>query len=147
MDGLIQVWTDGGCRSNPGPGAWAFVIKGPNLELEDSGFLEHTTNNEAEYAGIIRALEALNAFVEGQKVVIHSDSQLMVEQLNGNYEVKTPTLVPLYERAYDLLAELSDKGAVEIVHVRREFNKEADALCNVVQDVHGVVCERKGKAR
>ena len=143
MDDLIQVWTDGGCRSNPGPGAWAFVVKGIGLEHDDSGFLEQTTNNCAEYTALIKALEFLNATMQSKHITIRSDSELMVNQVNGVYDVKTPTLLPLFERAYDLLAELNENNAVVVTHVRREFNKEADALCNVVQDAHGVVCERR----
>jgi len=85
--------------------------------------------------------------MQSKRILIQSDSELMVKQVNGVYEVKTPTLLPLFEQAYDLLAELYEVNFVEVVHVRREFNKEADALCNVVQDAHGVVCERRVRAK
>ena len=147
MDDLIQVWTDGGCRSNPGPGAWAFVVKGIGLEHDDSGFLEQTTNNCAEYTALIKALEFLNATMQSKRILIQSDSELVVKQVNGPYQVKTPSLRPLFDIACGQLALLVSHNEVDIVHVRREFNKEADALCNVVQDAHGVVCERRVRAK
>lgn len=150
MDGVINVWTDGGCRSNPGDGAWAFVVRGESFEHKASGFLRDTTNNEAEYRAMFEALTWLrNTSIETdvvgmhRNIVIHSDSQLMVKQLNDEYAVKAPSLKPLFESAYYLLWSLKRNREVEIVHVRREQNKEADALCNEVQDKHGVVCVRR----
>ncbi|HEY3789859.1 MAG TPA: ribonuclease HI family protein, partial [Urbifossiella sp.] len=66
-----------------------------------------------------------------KRLAVLSDSELLVKQMNGEYRVRHPDLLPLYEDAKELLKEFD---SVAIRHVRREFNKRADALCNEAMD-------------
>ncbi|MBI3410400.1 MAG: ribonuclease HI family protein [Planctomycetes bacterium] len=134
------IHTDGGARGNPGPAAFAYVIERPGEpDIEENGFLGETTNNIAEYAGLVKALEHAKR-LGGKKLVVQSDSELMVRQMNGEYKVKNAGLRPLFEEA-DALRRDFDK--VTLRHVRRELNKRADALCNEALD--GAAGKRAGK--
>lgn len=146
---VIKVFTDGGCRSNPGPGAWAFVLREGDIVEEYSGFLPSCTNNQAEYRAFTAAclmLSRRGGLKPDSVVQMHSDSQLVVEQIHFRYKVNT-TLQPFFDEAFAAWVTLQDLCQVSLTHVRREFNKEADALCNQVMDKHGVVCERKRMSR
>jgi ribonuclease HI len=129
--------TDGGARGNPGPAAAAFVLESPDGSVLTSGgkFLGETTNNVAEYEALLWGLR--NAIDrEARPLTVHSDSELMVRQLEGRYRVKNEGLTPLYEEARRLIARLGD---VRVVHVRREDNRDADRLCNEAMDCRGSV--------
>lgn len=148
MSRLI-VHTDGGCRDNPGPGAWGVVIKHEGETLEYSGFLPNCTNNVAEY----RALEAACHLLYSRhkenpfdSVDIFADSQLVVEQVSKRWKVNDP-ITPYYNEAMTAYDKLRSVCQVNLSWVRREFNKEADALCNKVMDKYGIVCSKKGKRR
>lgn len=122
---------DGGSRGNPGPAAYGVYIEqddGTIVELK--GFIAHCTNNVAEYNGL---LAALRWAVQQQMATLHvrADSELLVKQLKGQYRVKHPGLIPLYEEARALIRQI---GRVTFEHVRREFNKEADRLANEAMD-------------
>ena len=131
MSKPVEIHTDGASRGNPGPAAFAFVMRPPEGEPgEQAGPLGSATNNFAEYTALIRALAAANEHGH-REVVIFSDSELMVKQLNGIYRVKNEQIKPLFEEAKSLIDRLS---SVEIKHVRREANKRADELCNLVLD-------------
>jgi ribonuclease HI len=126
---LIHI--DGGSRGNPGPAAFAFVIETPDRPaIEEKGYLGQTTNNIAEYTGLVRALEHARK-LGARRLLIHSDSELLVKQMNGVYKVKHPGLLPLYDEANQLRREFD---AVTLRHVRREHNKRADRLCNEALD-------------
>jgi ribonuclease HI len=125
------IHTDGAARANPGPAAFAYVIERPGAgTIEANGCLGDTTNNIAEYTALVRALEHAGR-LGGRRLVIHSDSELMVNQMNGAYKVKHPGLVPLYEQAKALTRQFDN---VTVRHVRREQNKRADQLCNDALD-------------
>ena len=125
----IQI--DGAARGNPGPAAFAYVIAELGQPMiEESGLLGSETNNIAEYTALVRVLE--RATQEGlQQLHIQSDSELLVKQMNGEYRVKNAELKVLYDAAQDLLQGFSH---VRIQHIRREQNKRADELCNIVLD-------------
>jgi ribonuclease HI len=128
---LLTIHTDGAARGNPGPAAFAFVISRPGQpDVEDSGCLGETTNNIAEYTALLRAL-ARAGQLGGQRLLIHSDSELMIKQMKGEYKVKHEGLRPLYEQAKQLCAAFAN---VTLRHVRREQNKRADELCNLALD-------------
>lgn len=130
-DDPYTIHTDGGSRGNPGPAAYAYVIERtgePPIEVKC--FLERTTNNVAEYMGLVKALEHARE-LGARRLLVYSDSELMVKQLNGDYRVKNEGLRPLYEQAAALVATFP---SVTIRHVRREQNKRADALCNEAMD-------------
>ena len=120
---------DGAARGNPGDagcGAAIYDEKGTVVQ-ELSRYLGRTTNNVAEYEGLLMGLEALLAL--GKKnIVIQSDSQLMVRQLNGEYRVRDEKLKALFNRASHLLRQFD---SYRILHVRREMNKLADRLANL----------------
>jgi ribonuclease HI len=100
------------------------------LVNEFNGFLGTSTNNVAEYNGLLAALKY--AQQHGHRTVrIKSDSELLVKQMRGEYKIKNPGLQPLAARARLLMIEL---GQVTFEHVRREFNKEADRLSNLAMD-------------
>jgi ribonuclease HI len=147
-----QVYTDGGCPSNPGPGSWGVVIKKGNGEVEEySGFLpEHTTtNNQCEYRGLEAACVLLGRKNQEElpcQIEFFSDSQLIVNQINGKFKVNME-IRPFYETAAQSFAVLSKRCPVSLTWIGRSFNTEADALCNRVLDKHGIVCKKKGKRR
>ncbi len=92
--------------------------------------MNHATNNEAEYHGMIRALQVA-AQLGGRHLNIHSDSQLMVRQLLGEYRVKSATLRPLYDQVRKLLAGFP---SYKLTHVLRNHNDLADRLANQAMD-------------
>ncbi|MEM9414163.1 MAG: ribonuclease HI family protein [Planctomycetota bacterium] len=131
MDCLIHI--DGGARGNPGPAAAGVTITTPDGSepLYEAGFwLGTSTNNEAEYQGLLHAIKAAK-LIGCSRLIIRSDSELMVKQILGKYRVKAPNLKPLYQEAVRLLADFEQW---EIGHVRREGNKRADQLANLAMD-------------
>lgn len=129
--GAAIIHIDGAARGNPGPAAYAFTIAVPGRELvEEHGRLGATTNNVAEYTALLRALEKAAELALDQ-VHVHSDSELLVKQMSGEYRVKNPDLRDLYDEAQDLLRRFR---SVRIDHVRREQNRRADELCNIALD-------------
>src|SRR5271167_3526194 len=93
------VHTDGGARGNPGPAAYAFVIKPPAGEVvEGAGCIGANTNNVAEYTALIRALERAKE-LGARRLHVHSDSELMVKQMRKEYQVKHDGLKPLFIQA------------------------------------------------
>ena len=129
---MITAYIDGGSRGNPGPAGYGVQIVDDEggVIAELHGSLSHTTNNVAEYNGLLAALSW--AVDHGHRLLhIRSDSELLVKQLRGEYRVKNPGLQPLYEDARQLVARI---GRVTFEHVRREKNKEADRLANLAMD-------------
>src|SRR4051812_34296159 len=105
MKDAIIIHTDGGSRGNPGPAAYAFVMELPDEStVEEKVYLGRTTNNVAEYTGLVKALEKARE-LGGKHVVVHSDSELLVKQMNGEYRVKNEGLRPLYEEAQALVRQ------------------------------------------
>jgi ribonuclease HI len=131
---LITAYFDGGARSNPGPAGYGVYIvdDAGHVLAELSGSLGNTTNNIAEYNGLIAALQwAVDNKVT--QITIKGDSLLIVEQMRGNYKVKNEGLRPLHMQARMLVMQIGD---VKFEHVRRELNKEADRLSNVGMDAN-----------
>lgn len=111
--------------------------------IEVSGFLGHTTNNVAEYSGLIDAL-TLAASEGAREVEIISDSELLVKQMLGQYRVKHPNLIPLHDEAKALLRKFA---RVSIRHTLRAGNKNADRLANrAVDRGQGRLVERHADA-
>ena len=131
----LVIYCDGGARGNPGPAAIGAVVLDPSTDPPTrlatvSESIGVATNNVAEYRALIAALEAAREF-PARGVRVRADSQLVVRQLQGRYRVKQPHLRPYFERARELLATYEN---VELAHVRREQNAEADALVNAALD-------------
>lgn len=128
---MIEINIDGAARGNPGPAAIGIIAKKSGKTLfEVSEYIGETTNNVAEYSALIRGLEEIliKGFHEAHFI---SDSQLIVEQINGNYRVKDENLKILYHQAKALISKMKK---FSIKHVKREFNKEADGLANKALD-------------
>jgi ribonuclease HI len=103
------------------------VLVSPDGQVERLGkFLGVQTNNVAEYEGLLLGLRHARALGVTSLEVL-ADSELMVRQLNGEYRVKAPGLLPLFEQARALMREFP---SVSARHVRREENKDADEMSN-----------------
>jgi len=129
--------TDGGSRGNPGPAGCGFVLETPAGEHISGGgrFLGVVTNNVAEYEALLWGLEV--AAVKGvTDLTVYADSELLVRQINGVYKVKHPNMKPLYARACELMRSFK---RVDVRHVRREDNTEADLLANAAMDARDIV--------
>jgi len=123
---------DGGSRGNPGPASYGVVIRDPRGQVVArlKKYIGRSTNNVAEYYGLIAALDY--AQQHGIRALrVESDSELLVRQMRGQYKVKSPELRPLYERARKM-AQTFDSFKID--HVYREQNAEADALANEALD-------------
>lgn len=128
------LFSDGGSRGNPGPAAYGAVLFADDGTVlrEISAFLGITTNNVAEWSGLIAGLEAaLELGVD--EIDVRLDSELVVRQILGAYRVKQEHLIPLHAKAKGLLRRFAH---THVRHVPRERNKEADALLNQVLDAH-----------
>jgi ribonuclease HI len=128
----INAHCDGGARGNPGPAGYGALIQNKEgmVLAELSEFLGMRTNNYAEYSGLLGCLQyALDHHHPRLRVV--SDSELMVKQIQGKYQVKSPDLKPLYDEAKRRIAKLE---AFEITHALRHKNKDADRLANEAMD-------------
>ncbi len=125
----VLAYTDGAARGNPGEGGIGVIIRGDKGEVLYSfgGYLGKTTNNVAEYRALLHCLKQASG-ISCTKMIVHSDSQLMVRQLLGEYRVKDKKLAPLYLEAVRLLKAAPFN--VQIVHIDRESNHEADMLAN-----------------
>jgi ribonuclease HI len=135
---VVEVQCDGGARGNPGPAAIGAVVLDvtvdpPVLIATVSERIGVATNNVAEYRACIEGLRAAAEF-EPRMVRLRADSELMIRQLEGRYKVKSAHLKPLYEEARALLAGFDE---VDLAHIRREKNVEADALVNAALDAVG----------
>ncbi len=129
----IIVHTDGGSRGNPGPAAAGFVLTDSvGNKLDAKGFyLGPTTNNVAEYTGVVKALQAALQ-LGAKRLTVFSDSELLVRQLNGEYKVKSDRIRPLFKKTVELLSEFE---GWKLQHITRDKNKEADKLANRALDL------------
>ncbi len=119
----MTVWIDGGSKGNPGPASWGFHAE-DGTEESHSGV--DATNNEAEYFGLIAALQWAKANNK-TSIWIKSDSMLLVQQMKGKYQVKAGNLKPLYATAKFLCKSV---GAVTFEWIPREQNTKANKLAN-----------------
>lgn len=128
----LRVYSDGAARGNPGPsGAGAVLIEpGGQVVAKLGKYLGHQTNNYAEYMGLLLGLKHAKA-LGAKEIEVFADSELLIRQLGGRYQVKSPSLRPLYEEAVKLL---NDFSRVKLVHVPREMNAAADEMSNKAID-------------
>ncbi|PIR98948.1 ribonuclease H [Candidatus Collierbacteria bacterium CG10_big_fil_rev_8_21_14_0_10_44_9] len=132
----LLLHTDGGSRGNPGPAAYGYVIQdvssGAGIILEKCGnYLGITTNNIAEYEGLIAGIKWVVTNHPKSELVIKMDSLLIVNQIKGVFKVKNSGLIPKYREVRGLLAQLP-KYSIE--HTYREGNSLADSLVNQALD-------------
>lgn len=128
----FTIHTDGGARGNPGPAGIGVIIKNEIGEIvfQHGDYIGETTNNVAEYKALIKALETARD-LGATMVHINMDSELIVKQMLGQYKIKEPTLQKLASKVKLLLPEFLSHT---FTHVRRELNKEADAMVNQAID-------------
>ena len=127
-----KIYTDGGARNNPGPAGCGVVIKDAQGKTisQHKKFLGELTNNQAEYGGVIYAMEIAQE-KSYKNLQFFLDSELLVGQLSQNYKVKNEGLAKLFVQVWNLIQSF-DKVTFE--HIPREKNKEADALVNQAID-------------
>lgn len=132
----LKIYSDGGSRGNPGPSAYGFVVYDDNDKelFKGSQFLETNTNNFAEYSGVLGALQYILGLCENNKkqkapnLNFYLDSKLIVEQMNGNYKIKSENLKSIYWQIREIIMKIGT--SVVFKHVPREKNKVADKLVN-----------------
>lgn len=142
----ITIYTDGGCRGNPGIGAWGAILLSEkhNLRLEIGESEEHTTNNKMEMQAAIKALERLK---HSHNIKLYSDSAYLVNGMNSwiyswkkNNWIKSDKK-PVENKDYWLkLIELSKKHSIEFIKVKghssNKENNRADEIVNILMDEH-----------
>lgn len=134
----VIAYTDGGARGNPGPSGIGIQIQDANGKVlkEVSQFLGNATNNFAEYNGVMVALQTLKAMygkkTKEMQFEIRLDSELVKKQLNNEYQIKEPGLVPYFIEIHNL--RVSSFPNLTFTHIPREKNKDADRLANEAMD-------------
>lgn len=131
----LKIYTDGGARGNPGPGAFGLVVKDKkdNLLYKHGEAIGKSTNNQAEYQGLIAGLEwIVENDPQAEKIDFFLDSRLIINQMQGNFKVKSLNLRPLWIQAKKL--EGKTEANISYHLIPREENTEADGLVNASLD-------------
>jgi ribonuclease HI len=134
----LIVEADGGSRGNPGPAGYGAVVLDPETDqvlVERAEGLGVTTNNVAEYRGLIAGLTAAIE-LGATEVDVRMDSKLVVEQMSGRWKVKHPAMKPLALQAGRLVREI---GSVRFQWIPRLDNSRADALANQAMDAQAAL--------
>ena len=126
---VITAFIDGACRGNPGPAACATVLTCDDVVLVKAGrFLGNSTNNRAEYSGLLLALEKAAQFEHCVDIIVKTNSQLIARQVRGVYKIKDPEMKRLNDKAQELIA--ARFKSFKIIEVPRAENNIADNLAN-----------------
>ncbi len=126
----LFCYIDGSCIGNPGDAGFGIIVKDETdtiLEMYGN-YIGEATNNIAEYQALISCLELIEKY-NMDTVVIYSDSQLVVNQIKGLYKVKKEHLKKLFDKVQNIMYDVSYK--IDIIHIPREKNKEADKLARM----------------
>ena len=135
---LIKAFIDGASRGNPGQSGLGVLItdNNGNVIREIYQYLGKATNNQAEYSALIRLLREMisheDNFKDVRFLTIHSDSELLVRQMRGEYKVKSRNIIEYHLEARKILKKLP--YTVNFIHIPREENKAADRLANFAID-------------
>ncbi len=126
----ILAYTDGASRGNPGESGIGIVLKDENNNVLESkyGYIGQTTNNVAEYTALTTCLKIVGK-MNCTDLIAHSDSELMVRQLNGIYKVKDDGLKKHFQNIKKILNDSSYQFTIK--YIPREDNQEADRLANI----------------
>ncbi|MDD1637833.1 MAG: ribonuclease HI family protein [Methylococcaceae bacterium] len=130
----VKLFSDGACRGNPGMGGAGAVItdEADNILWEEKEYLGHCTNNIAEYKALILGLKG--ALAQGfNQLDVYLDSELLANQINGSYKVKNENLKILMQEVRSLLSSFK---SVQVRHVLRCQNKQADKMANLAIDTN-----------
>lgn len=133
IGGVLHLFTDGGSRGNPGQAAIAAILEDPVKGVVLNQLYERIgveTNNVAEYRALIEGLKMALSY-QPNRLICHLDSELVVKQVRGEYQVKMATLKPFVDEIRELSQELAD---IVFVHIPRGDNYRADALVNKALD-------------
>jgi ribonuclease HI len=139
----LKIYVDGASRCNPGHAAWAYVaVKRTKVHYQGSGYIGMDTNNAAEYKAIINALSEVIHL--SSNIEVYSDSQLVVNQINGQYKINLPHLAALKQQVDHLRKNFK---SISFIKVPREnpYIQEADKLCNECLDNHFNLAETREK--
>ncbi len=146
-DDPVVVHFDGACEPARGGGVatFGYTISGGGWDLEDSGlavrpYSERATNNVAEYVAAIQALERLHGLGWEGPLEVRGDSQLVIQQMRGEYAVRAPHLRDYHARLAQLAATFAE---VRWVWIPRERNAEADALSKRALSEHALEAARR----
>ena len=129
----LIIEADGGSRGNPGPAAYGCLVKDAQTNevlFKEGKTLGITTNNVAEYSGLVAALVAAYEIDPNAQIEVRMDSKLVVEQMSGNWKIKHENMKGLVEKARNAFAQTQ----VKYVWVPREDNLAADTLLNIALD-------------
>ena len=126
---IILAYTDGASRGNPGESGIGILLKDEfgNVITSQYGYIGKATNNIAEYTALAACLKLVQA-TKCSQLIVHSDSELMVRQLSGQYKVKNAKLKKHFQQIQNILVTSPFKFMIK--HVPREKNLEADELAN-----------------
>ena len=129
MKKILEIFTDGASKGNPGPAGIGVVIyQDGRIIKEISKAIGTQTNNFAEYTAVIYALqEAL--ILKATAVKIHTDSELISNQIKGRYKIKHPDMKRLFDQAQHLAEGFEQ---LEVIYIKRGRNKAADRLATAV---------------
>lgn len=127
----IQIYTDGSCLGNPGPGGWGFIIIIGEKETKLSGSAKDTTNNRMEMTAMIKALDWLNknldqATIQNAKISLHSDSNLIIQTMKQGWKRKANT--DLWADIDRLRAWLNIEWIWVKAHHTNKYNNLVDEL-------------------
>jgi len=129
--GRVHVYFDGACRGNPGPSSVGYVlVDDGGIVTEGGETIGRATNNQAEYAALLKALEVASDY-GFDEVHIRGDSELIVKQVRGEWNTNDPELREQRVRVRELLMQFDDW---QLEHVPREINDRADQLANDALD-------------
>jgi ribonuclease HI len=134
----IICYTDGGARGNPGPAAiGVYITDETGVVLSEVGeAIGNSTNNYAEYHAVMIGLETVKQILgddtQNTTVEIRLDSELVKKQLNAEYQIKEPGLVPLFIAIHNL--RVSSFPQLILTQISSEENQEADRLVNEALD-------------
>jgi ribonuclease HI len=136
----LLLYFDGAAKGNPGiAGAGAYIITEPSnskFEYKLKQYLGSKTNNQAEYQAIILGLKQVNEILnqapnQFSELVIKGDSDLIIKQLKGTYQVRSQNIYGLYRETTKLINQVNKSGiSVKLIHIYRTMNKIADSLAN-----------------
>ena len=124
----VEIFIDGAARGNPGPAGLGVVIKDADKKTikEFYKYIGNATNNIAEYNALVYGLQEAH-MLGAEEVKLNLDSELVAQQLRGEFRVRDLKIKSLFDQAIHLINGFK---SFEVKHIRREENKEADKLAN-----------------
>ena len=134
MPQKIMIFSDGGARGNPGPAAIAFLIISENdrVLVTSYKYIGLHTNNQAEYKALIAALQSAMGF-NAEEVICHLDSELVVKQIVGEYNVRNKELRKLWSKVKEIATDFKKISFASVPRENIQIQK-ADALVNKALD-------------